>query len=274
MNEDNTFINLVAKYNKILIVDFASGEYRPWKLPQDEKGKPTSIKIADYWNWFINSGLLHPNDVDQFVAFTKEPLAGTHCCYKRKVNGVWREMLMEIVANDDAKTHVLYVRDINDIYFTEIDKAKSIDEMTGCYNQYALSRDIANYVDGNIGVIFADVNGLKVINDTKGHDAGDSLILRFVQKLKDRFSDCKIYRRGGDEFIVIATNVKLRHFASRARAFHKELWRGHHDENEFPIASVGYSVDVECIKEVIDQAEEGMYYDKQMFKHFYPQYKR
>lgn len=271
MNGDNTFSNLVSKYNKILVVDFNTGEYRSWKLPSDEIGKTPSIKIDDYWNWFVNSGLLHPNDVKNFTEFIKNPLDHKHCCYKRKVNNVWREMLMELTANEDGQTYILCVRDITDIYFTEIDKAKSIDELTGCYNRYALERDIANYTGGAIGVIFADVNGLKYTNDTKGYDAGDKLILKFVQKINDRFSDCRIYRRGGDEFIIIATAIKLRHFASRARAFHKELWRC---DEDFPIASVGYSVDVECIKEVIDQAEDGMHYDKQMFKQFYPQYKR
>lgn len=276
MNGENRAIDsLLSMYKKILIVDFATGEYRGWKIPPDEIGRPTSTKIKDYWQWFIDSGLLCQNDIKAFTGFTEQPLELGHCCYKRLVNGQWRQCIMEIFANENGKMHTLYVRDITEIYAVEIDKAKSIDEMTGCLNQYALARDIARYKDGNVGVIFADINGLKYINDTtKSHTEGDKLILKFVQQLTDRFSDCKIYRRGGDEFIVIATAVKLRHFLARARAFHKELWRGHHNENEFPIASVGYSVDVEAISEVIDQAEEEMYYDKRMFKKFYPQYKR
>lgn len=271
MNGESKLQNLLAIYNKVLIVDFSCGEYRSWKVPPDEVGRPITKKIDDYWNWFIGSGLLNPKDVAGFREFVKHPLLSRHYCYGRLVGGSWRQMLMEIFANDDGATHVLCVRDITDIYAVESDKIKSVDEMTGVLNRYALKRDIAAYRGGNICVMFLDVNGLKYINDSQGHRAGDALILRLVEKLNDRFSDCKIYRRGGDEFMVLATDVKLRHFASRARAFHKELWRS---DGEFPLAAMGYSVDVECIGEVIQQAEDAMYYDKRMFQKFYPQYKR
>lgn len=266
-------INLLSNYSKILVIDFAVGEFRAWRIPAEEANRPTSNKIADYWIWFRDdSGLLHPNDFNAFTEFMERPLEIGHCCYKRLINGEWRQAIMKIHASEEGQTHILTVEDITKIYETESDRIKSVDEMTGCLNQYALARDIARYVDGAIGIIFADLNGLKYINDNKGHQAGDKLILKFVQKLKDRFSDCKIYRRGGDEFVVIATHVKLRHFVSRARAFHKELWRV--DEGEFPLAAIGFAVDIEAIDEVLDQAETEMYYDKQNFKKFYPQYKR
>lgn len=265
-------INLLSVYSKILVIDFATGEYRAWRVPPEEKGRPDSLKIRDYWEWFADSGLLHPGDKGAFIDFTNRPLELEHCCYKRLTGGEWRQTIMEIHTNEDGKTHILTVKDIDKIYAAESDKVKSFDEMTGCYNNYALHRDVAKYGGGPIGVIFADLNGLKYVNDNQGHQEGDKLILKFVQRLKDRFSDCRIYRRGGDEFIVIATNIKLRHFVSRARAFHKELWRN--DSDKFPLASIGFSVDVEAIDEVLDQAETEMYYDKINFRKFYPEYKR
>lgn len=266
-------INLLSVYSKILVIDFNVGEYRAWKISNEEHGRPTNNNIMDYWIWFRDdSGLLHPNDKQAFTEFIENPLKHEHCCYKRLINGEWRQAIMRVLANDNNNTHILTVEDITSIYEIESDRIKSIDEMTGCLNNYALNRDVALYTTGAVGIIFADLNGLKYINDNKGHHAGDQLILKFVQKLKDRFSDCKIYRRGGDEFVVIATNIKLRHFISRARAFHKELWRI--DDEEFPLASIGFSVDIEAIDEVLDQAETEMYYDKRNFKKFYPQFKR
>lgn len=264
---------LLSIYSKILVIDFAVGEYRAWRIPPEENARPISNKIADYWQWFLDSGLLHPSDVKAFTEFTKNPFELGHCCYKRLINGKWRKAIIRIHANDNHKTHLLTVEDITEIYEAESDRIKSSDEMTGCLNNYALNRDISLYAGGSIGIIFADINALKYTNDSKGHQAGDKLILKFVQLLRDRFSDCKIYRRSGDEFIVIANNIKLRHFITRARTFHKELWRID-EENKFPIASIGYAVDIEAIDEVIEQAEQEMYYDKQMFKQFYPQYKR
>lgn len=273
MDEQKDLNSLLAIYSKILIIDFNTGEYRACKVPANEQNRPTSLKIKDYWNWFINdSGLLHNDDVQAFTEFTERPLEIKYCCYKRLVGGEWRKCLMEIRACQEKQTYVLLVKDITSIYEQEADKVRSHDDTTDCFNHYALDRDIAKYKCGNIGIIFADINGLKFINDKKEHHAGDEHILKFVQRIKDRFSDCKIYRRGGDEFVIIGYGVKLRHFVSRARAFHKEIWRAESDE--FPIASIGYAVDIEAIDEVIDQAEEAMYYDKAMFKKFYPQYKR
>jgi diguanylate cyclase (GGDEF)-like protein len=56
-------------------------------------------------------------------------------------------------------------------------------------------------------VIFADLNGLKPINDNEGHNAGDALLKSAAEILKQTFSDCEIYRAGGDEFVVVAIDV-------------------------------------------------------------------
>ena len=50
-------------------------------------------------------------------------------------------------------------------------------------------------------IIFADINNLKAINDTFGHEEGDKAII-IVSKALEKFTD--VYRLGGDEFCVIA----------------------------------------------------------------------
>ena len=57
------------------------------------------------------------------------------------------------------------------------------------------------------GIVFADLNGLKKMNDTEGHIAGDKLLKDAAEKLRETFYDCEIYRAGGDEFMIIAVNV-------------------------------------------------------------------
>lgn len=49
------------------------------------------------------------------------------------------------------------------------------------------------------GIIFADLNGLKICNDTKGHKAGDELLKKAAALLKEIFNEDEIYRSGGDE---------------------------------------------------------------------------
>ena len=48
-----------------------------------------------------------------------------------------------------------------------------------------------------------DINGLKEVNDTKGHESGDVLIRSAADILAKSFEDARIFRIGGDEFVVI-----------------------------------------------------------------------
>ena len=79
------------------------------------------------------------------------------------------------------------------------------DKLTDVMNRNALERmqdDL--YGDGHsIGLVVVDVNGLKRVNDTKGHAAGDRLIIVTAQALANQFGREKVFRTGGDEFLVV-----------------------------------------------------------------------
>lgn len=82
------------------------------------------------------------------------------------------------------------------------------DEMTGLLNRRAYEEDIYALNDipeeENFNYISLDVNGLKLINDTKGHTAGDELIIGACECMKKNLGPYgKLYRIGGDEFVVI-----------------------------------------------------------------------
>lgn len=83
----------------------------------------------------------------------------------------------------------------------------STDHLTGLYNrrffEVELSRlDVTrNYP---LSIVIGDVNGLKLINDTLGHEIGDSVLVSIAQILKEAFREDEIVARlGGDEFIVL-----------------------------------------------------------------------
>lgn len=58
-----------------------------------------------------------------------------------------------------------------------------------------------------MGVVYADLNGLKTVNDAEGHDAGDKLLSKAASLLKIAFGDYEIYRAGGDEFVILCPGV-------------------------------------------------------------------
>ncbi len=80
------------------------------------------------------------------------------------------------------------------------------DKLTGCYNRRAYEDKLTQYgkegMKDDFVYVAVDVNGLKRINDTLGHTAGDELICSSASCLKECFGDYgDFYRTGGDEFI-------------------------------------------------------------------------
>jgi len=83
----------------------------------------------------------------------------------------------------------------------ELIKLAYTDALTGCYNRNMLEemRDTLDRQD--LIVTIVDVDGLKMINDHHGHQAGDIIIQRVASQLK-RVSEL-VFRLGGDEFLLI-----------------------------------------------------------------------
>lgn len=82
------------------------------------------------------------------------------------------------------------------------------DQLTGLYNRCALAEEMEkinkDIIPENLVYVSMDVNGLKVINDSAGHEAGDELIRGAGECMKKCFSTYgKIFRTGGDEFNAI-----------------------------------------------------------------------
>lgn len=79
------------------------------------------------------------------------------------------------------------------------------DYLTHIYNRNALERDLKKLDENSDGYyIIADLNNLKVVNDTIGHSAGDELLLSFAGLLNDVVgNEGRVYRQGGDEFAVL-----------------------------------------------------------------------
>lgn len=86
------------------------------------------------------------------------------------------------------------------------------DELTGLWNRRGFieqARVQWNQRSGvRASVAFLDVDGLKLVNDGDGHDAGDALIRRVADVLRSRLRDTDVIARlGGDEFAVLSTDL-------------------------------------------------------------------
>lgn len=86
------------------------------------------------------------------------------------------------------------------------------DELTGCYNKVFFEnfkkKEFDRFKDNNkIALVFIDLNNLKKTNDELGHEAGDALIKKNADFLKNNFNENDyVIRLGGDEFLIICRN--------------------------------------------------------------------
>lgn len=84
------------------------------------------------------------------------------------------------------------------------------DTLTSVFNRNKFNHDIEEYHQHpveDIGVAYFDLNGLKQVNDTKGHEAGDKLVKNAATGINSVFIG-DTYRIGGDEFVVITCHIK------------------------------------------------------------------
>ena len=89
------------------------------------------------------------------------------------------------------------------------------DSLTGVRNKHAYMETEARLNDmigegtlDKLAIVACDINGLKYVNDTQGHAAGDQLIKDASALICDIFSHGSVYRTGGDEFVVLLPEKK------------------------------------------------------------------
>lgn len=102
----------------------------------------------------------------------------------------------------------------------ELENKSVYDALCGIKNRSAMEMSIKMYKKRSftVGVLYADANGLKVINDTKGHEAGDELLKEICLIMKRRFNRDYVYRAGGDEFVVIVPKMEKKNFCDACEA--------------------------------------------------------
>ena len=117
-------------------------------------------------------------------------------------------------------------------------------------------------------VAVCDVNGLKYINDTQGHKAGDEYLKKAAKMICELFAHSPVYRTGGDEFVVIISDTD---YLNRS-----VLMKRLHDASAENIVKGGAVVSggisdyepgvSESLKSVFEKADLLMYEEKKLLK--------
>lgn len=286
---------LANNYHKILRINLTNDSHTELKMYADEKNiqKGYSEKISEWLKQFALTGQVDPKDCDEYLKFTDIENIKSHfeksdermrVRYRRKTNEEFKWVVMEIMKSSEYQSDnqivILYIQDVHDAYIKELEHNKELefycnyDTMTGLANFYSYrsfcSSFALNLSEKPVGVMFGDLNRLKYVNDTEGHEAGNVYIRTFAEKLKKNFVDWNCYRVSGDEFIVVYSGDDEEEFYKRAKAFEASI-----KADNIPTASIGYSFGItDELETVTTEAEQMMYADKREFYNKFPQFKR
>ena len=166
---------------------------------------------------------------------------------------------------------LIYTAGLFTANFLEINRMAKTDALTGLFNKSHWDQVMREGFPATepIGLMMFDLNGLKQINDTMGHEAGDRVLTSFSNILRNSIPKSEtICRWGGDEFTVMVTDAsreKMEAYLSeigKAVSAYNASWEnleihyaaGYVLSSEFP----GYTR-----KRLLQMADERMYQDKQ-----------
>jgi len=276
-------VTITDKYNKIIDVNQAFCDITQYSkdeaMGNDPKILNSGVHNAEFYkNMWEN--------IDKKGSWSGE------IWNKHKDNGIYPEFITINVIKDKDNNIQNYVAIFHDISMIKENEAKmqhlaTHDLLTSLPNRVMLSTTLKNAIDdakrlGNkIAILFLDLDNFKTINDTKGHNEGDKILISAASRLQTilRKND-KVFRFGGDEFIIISKLIKdTKDIANIAEKISTSIQKPFKTKkNTYNIScSIGISVypdDGHSSTELIKKADMAMYEAKNNGKSKYNFYSK
>ncbi len=137
------------------------------------------------------------------------------------------------------------------------------DMLTNLYNRNRYMEVLDSYQHEtavNTGVAYIDLNGLKKLNDQKGHEAGDKLIKDSAALIAEIFPE-QAYRIGGDEFVIIASGISEQGFFDKLKLLREKM---HTANISFSAGAIWHST-IDDMEAVLKTADMYMYKEKEAY---------
>ncbi|MEF8823985.1 MAG: PAS domain S-box protein [Desulfohalobiaceae bacterium] len=144
------------------------------------------------------------------------------------------------------------------------------DSLTGLYNRNFFEEEMKRLSDGRhnpLGVIVCDLDGLKFLNDTLGHQAGDRMLVNIAEILRQNFrSSDMIARIGGDEFAILLTDTEPEMVEQILWRVRQAVHEYNNSDPEIPLSlSMGHAlgeVELADMQALFREADNRMYREK------------
>lgn len=122
-----------------------------------------------------------------------------------------------------------------------LEEASLQDALTGISNRRALTKRYPGYEGQNLHVMMIDLDNFKQVNDVYGHAVGDYVLKHLGKALREIYGTDNSYRYGGDEFLVISSDIDEKEFAEKTQLLRNRIERIHPEKNMDEVSfSAGY----------------------------------
>ncbi len=159
----------------------------------------------------------------------------------------------------------------NAVMFQEMKEMTRQDHLTGLFNARYLETYLSKAIleatenQSDISLLFLDLDNFKKVNDTYGHLAGSSVLVKIGKMLKNCLKENDfIARYGGDEFVIILKNCNTENAISVAKLIHSKI--SSYNYRDIPLSvSIGIASFPEhgsVAEEIIGKADKAMYVKK------------
>ncbi|MEE1053166.1 MAG: diguanylate cyclase [Acutalibacteraceae bacterium] len=172
--------------------------------------------------------------------------------------------------------NIMIMADNTREYISQIRHMAKYDTLTGVRNRNDYLQHTKDYVaqalqsDGKLALIVMDVNNLKTVNDTMGHEMGDALLQNASNRICQMFSQSPVYRIGGDEFAVIVFGTAYDTVDEKMQQFHERM-NGVADEGNIAEVCIASGMaklgpDGDTVDAIFKAADDRMYLNKAELK--------
>ncbi len=209
----------VAELSRLNLI---TGEYRTIK--RDPKLPDVyADDFHDYCHALVSKRIIHPDDAGEFLKHTRLSDLRDQLFSKKKSEFTYFRSEVEaktsviafgmLVPPDCSEANpwavVLIGFDLSlDLIAKNMKEIYRQDSLTGLLNRNAYDSDVEQLRSADIGAVvcvYADMIGLHEVNNHLGHKQGNRMLCEFADAARAFFGDDRLYRIGGDEFVIISS---------------------------------------------------------------------
>lgn len=265
----------VAELSRLNLI---TGEYRTIK--RDPKLPDVyADDFHDYCHALVSKRIIHPDDAGEFLKHTRLSDLRDQLFSKKKSEFTYFRSEVEaktsviafgvLVPPDCSEANpwavVLIGFDLSlDLIAKNMKEIYRQDSLTGLLNRNAYDSDVEQLRSADIGAVvcvYADMIGLHEVNNHLGHKQGNRMLCEFADAAHAFFGDDRLYRIGGDEFVIISSA----HTEAQTRKQLNYMRERLHTQGCEISVGVASSESTSDLPKIIEQAENEMRREKKEY---------